>query len=75
MKKILKSIFVIENKIVYLMLLNNSKSKDGLGEDEVIKRSSHETACQDILCLNVELGLGLVAIKSASSCSMATNKQ
>ena len=34
-----------------------------LGEGEVIKRSSHETACHVIMYLNVELGLALVAIQ------------
>ncbi len=34
-----------------------------LGEGEVIKRSSHETACHVIMYLNVELELTLVAIQ------------
>ncbi len=34
-----------------------------LGEVEVIKRSSHETACHVIMYLNVELELALVAIQ------------
>ena len=34
-----------------------------LGEGEVIKRSSHETACHVIMYLNVKLELALVAIQ------------
>ena len=45
------------------MTLKGAPAIIGEGEGEVIKRSSHETACHVIMCLNVELELVLVDIQ------------